>query len=61
MDKKQIDSIAKQIAELENDCQNGNNINENMQKMDALLEGITLDELFEITLKLESMLPKIDK
>ena len=55
MDKKNFNSIVKQIAELEKECQNGNNVNENMKKMDALLEGISLDELFEITLQLEEM------
>ena len=57
MDKKNIDSIVKEIARLEAECQNGNNVNENMKKMDALLSGISIDELFEITLKLEKMFP----
>lgn len=60
MDKKKLENIVKQIKALEDECQTGRDIEANMQKMNELLENLTLDEIFEVTIQLEAILPNID-
>lgn len=60
MDKKKLEDIVKQIKALEDECQTGQDIEANMQKMNELLEKLSLDELFEVAIQLEAILPNID-
>ena len=60
MDKKKLEDIVKQIKALEDECQTGQDIEVNMQKMNELLEKLSLDELFEVAIQLEAILPNID-
>lgn len=60
MDKKKLEDIVKQIKALEDECQTGRDIEANMQKMNELLEKLSLDELFEVAIQLEAILPNID-
>lgn len=60
MDKKKLEDIVKQIKALEDECQTGRDIEVNMQKMNELLEKLSLDELFEVAIQLEAILPNID-
>lgn len=60
MDKKKLEDIVKQIKALEDECQTGRDIEANMQKMNELLEKLSLDELFEVSIQLETILPNID-
>ena len=60
MDKKKLEDIVKQIKALEDECQTGRDIGANMQKMNELLEKLSLDELFEVAIQLEAILPNID-
>lgn len=60
MDKKKLEDIVKQIKALEDGCQTGRDIEANMQKMNELLEKLSLDELFEVAIQLEAILPNID-
>ena len=60
--KKKLVKIANQILECEKKLQVGENMNENLEKMDKLTKGLTLDELWEVNAYLEAKLGiKIDK
>lgn len=47
-EKKNIKIIADKIIELEEQCQSGNNISEFMNKMEQLIQGLSLEEMLEI-------------
>lgn len=60
--KKKLVKIANQILECEKKLQVGENMNENLEKMDRLTKSLTLDELWEVNAYLETKLGiKIDK
>lgn len=60
--KKKLVKVANQILALEQKLQAGENMNENLEKIDKLTKGLTLDELWEVNLYLEEKLGiKIDK
>ena len=60
--KKKLVKIANQILECEKKLQVGENMGENLEKMDKLTKGLTLDELWEVNTYLEAKLGiKIDK
>ena len=46
--KKNIKIIAEKIFDLEKQCQSGNNISENLDKMEQLIEGLSLEDMLEI-------------
>ena len=48
MKQKEIKMLASQIKDLELKCQKGENISENLKKMEQLAEGLSLDDLFKI-------------
>ena len=51
--KKKLLKIANQIYSLEQKCQAGDNVLENIDKMEKLIESISPEELFEIDEYLE--------
>jgi hypothetical protein len=60
--KKKLVKIANQILECEKKLQVGENMGENLEKMDKLTKSLTLDELWEVNAYLEAKLGiKIDK
>lgn len=60
--KKKLVKIANQILECEKKLQVGENMSENLEKMDRLTRSLTLDELWEVNAYLETKLGiKIDK
>ena len=60
--KKKLVKIANQILECEKKLQVGENMGENLEKMDKLTKSLTIDELWEVNAYLESKLGiKIDK
>lgn len=60
--KKKLVKIANQILECEKKLQVGENMGENLEKMDRLTKSLTLDELWEVNAYLEAKLGiKIDK
>lgn len=60
--RKKLVKVANQILECEKKLQVGENMQENLEKMDALTKGLTLDELWEVNAYLESKLGiSIDK
>ena len=60
--KKKLVKIANQILECEKKLQVGENMGENLEKMDRLTKSLTLEELWEVNAYLETKLGiKIDK
>lgn len=60
--KKKLVKIANQILECEKKLQAGENMNENLEKLDNLTKILTLDEFWEVNAYLEQKLGiKIDK
>ena len=60
--KKKLVKVANQILECEKKLQAGENMNENLEKLDNLTKSLTLDELWEVNAYLEQKLGiKIDK
>ena len=60
--KKKLVKIANQILECERKLQVGENMGENLEKMDKLTKSLTIDELWEVNAYLETKLGiKIDK
>lgn len=60
--KKKLVKIANQILTLEQKLQAGENMNENLEKMEKLTSSLSLEELYEVNSYLESKLGvKIDK
>ena len=51
--KKELQNIANQIVQLEQECQKGINISENLQKMEILMRNIPFNELLELNEVLE--------
>ena len=54
--KKKLVKIANQILECEKKLQVGENMGENLEKMDRLTKSLTLDELWEVNAYLEAKL-----
>ena len=46
--KKNIKKLAQQIARLEKECQSENNISENMNKIEQLIQGLSLEDMLAI-------------
>jgi hypothetical protein len=54
--KKKLVKVANQILECEKKLQAGENMQENLEKMDALTKSLTIDELWEVNAYLEQKL-----
>jgi hypothetical protein len=54
--KKKLVKIANQILECEKKLQAGENMNENLEKMDKLTKSLTIEELWEVNAYLETKL-----
>ena len=48
MANKKIKDLAKKIAYLNDECEKGNNISENMIKIEELVKNCSLEDLLEI-------------
>ena len=46
--KKNIKKLAQEIARLEKECQSGNNISKNMNKIEQLIQGLSLKDMLAI-------------
>ena len=51
--KQKLLRVANQIYDLELKIQKGENLTENMEKLEKLTESLSLNELFEVTTYLE--------
>ena len=54
--KKKLIKIANQILTLEQKLQNGENMSENMEKMETLTSSLSQEELWEVNAYLEEKL-----
>lgn len=54
INNKKLQKIASDIWDLEQKCQNNDNISENLQKMTNITEGLSLKDIFLIADILES-------
>ena len=60
--KKKLVKIANQILALEKKLQVGENMNENLEKMESLTSSLSIEELWEVNAYLEEQLGiRIDK
>ena len=46
--KNDLEKIAARMVELENECQNGINISENMEEMTKLMYQVSFEDLFQL-------------
>lgn len=46
--KKNIKKVALEIARLEKECQSGNNISENMNKLEQIIQCLSLEDMLAI-------------
>lgn len=53
MEKEKLKAIASQIIELEEQCTQGINVSENLQKMEELMLKLPFEDLLELNLELE--------
>lgn len=48
MNRKEMKEIANRLAKLERECQNGNNINENMLEMAQIVSSLSFEDLMRL-------------
>lgn len=48
LSNKQLRKIANQIAQLEQECQKGNNVSENLAKMTSLVNDLDEEDVYKI-------------
>ena len=46
--KNDLEKIATRMVELENECQSGINISENLKEMTGLMESVSFEDLFQL-------------
>ena len=47
-DEKKLKELAKQIIEYEKECQLGNNVQENVSKIEQLIQSLSIEEMLAI-------------
>ena len=47
-DERELKELAKQIFQLEKECQLGNNIQKNMNKIEQLIQTLSIEEILAI-------------
>lgn len=57
MNNKELKKIAKKITILEQKCQNGENISENLVLMEELVSKLSIEDLLELSLLMETNFP----
>lgn len=57
MNNKELKKIAKEITVLEQKCQNGENISENLVLMEELVSKLSIEDLLELSLLMETNFP----
>ena len=53
MNNKELKKIAKEITILEQKCQNGENISENLVLMEELVSKLSIEDLLELSLLMD--------
>lgn len=57
MTKKEIKRLAKEIISLEQKCQNGENIAENLVQMENLVSKLSIEDILKLSLMVETNFP----
>ena len=53
MEKEKLKELAEKIGVLETECQKGKNVKENSKEMEKLVSGLSIGDIFQLTLLLE--------
>lgn len=61
MTKKEKQELARKIMELEQECQQGNNISENLSKMDEVIRPLSIQDLIELDAYMEENFEKLNE
>ena len=61
MTNKEKNTIARKLMELEQECQKGNNISENLSKMDEVIEHLSIQDLIELDAYMEENFEKLNE
>ena len=61
MTNKEKIIIARKLMELEQECQKGNNISENLSKMDEVIASLSVQDMLELDAYMEENFEKLNK
>ena len=61
MTNKEKNTIARKLMELEQECQKGNNISENLSKMNKVIEHLSIQDLIELDAYMEENFEKLNE
>jgi hypothetical protein len=61
MTNKEKITIARKLMELEQECQKGNNISENLSKMDEVIASLSIQDMLELDAYMEENFEKLNK
>lgn len=61
MTNKEKITIAQKIMELEQECQKGNNISENLSKMDEVIASLNIQDMLELDAYMEENFEKLNE
>ena len=61
MTNKEKITIARKLMELEQECQKGNNISENLSKMDEVIASLSIQDMLELDAYMEENYEKLNK
>ena len=61
MTNKEKNTIARKLMELEQECQKGNNISENLSKMNKVIEHLSIQDLIELDVYMEENFEKLNE
>ena len=61
MTNKEKNTIARKLMELEQECQKGNNISENLSKMDEVIGHLSIQDLIELDVYMEENFEKLNE
>lgn len=61
MTNKEKITIAQKLMELEQECQKGNNISENLSKMDEVIASLSIQDMLELDAYMEENFEKLNK
>lgn len=61
MTNKEKITTARKLMELEQECQKGNNISENLSKMDEVIASLSIQDMLELDAYMEENFEKLNK
>lgn len=61
MTNKEKITIAQKLMKLEQECQKGNNISENLSKMDEVIRPLSIQDLIELDAYMEENFEKLNE